>query len=173
MLILFLLPAFLLSCLAVQTYKSAAGEWSSSRDGLLKGILLFGALLAVVTEGLSALSIVNEVSLSIAWLLITLLLSGLIYKRRKFISVNLPEIKLRTPGHLFLLLVGFILFIPLIVGLLSPPNNWDSQTYHMARVVHWIQNGHLAHYLSHITRQHYQPPFAEMVILHLQILSRR
>jgi len=44
-------------------------------------------------------------------------------------------------------------------------------TYHMARVAHWIQNQTVAHYPTHITRQFYQPPWAEYAIMHLQILS--
>ncbi|MDJ1469751.1 glycosyltransferase family 39 protein [Cytophagaceae bacterium DM2B3-1] len=44
-------------------------------------------------------------------------------------------------------------------------------TYHMARVMHWVQNKSIDHYPSHVLRQHYQPPFTEYIILHLQILN--
>ncbi len=77
----------------------------------------------------------------------------------------------KFPAWLLLAGSAAILSVVLVTGMLSPPNNWDSMTYHMARVAHWMQNGHLLHYPSHIIRQHYQPPFAELIILHLQILS--
>lgn len=44
-------------------------------------------------------------------------------------------------------------------------------TYHMSRVVHWIQNRSIAHYPTHITRQLHQSPWTEYAILHFQILS--
>ena len=79
-------------------------------------------------------------------------------------SVTIPE-KLKIA---FVFTLCFALFV---IALVSPPNNWDSMTYHMARVMYWMQNGTLRHYPSSIIRQHYQAPFAESVILHLQTLS--
>ncbi|MDJ1504455.1 hypothetical protein [Xanthocytophaga agilis] len=67
--------------------------------------------------------------------------------------------------------IGSLLILLFAIGLMTPPNTWDSMTYHMARVMHWIQNQSVDHYPSHIIRQHYQPPFAEYIILHLQLLS--
>jgi hypothetical protein len=59
----------------------------------------------------------------------------------------------------------------LVVAWLSPPQSSDSIGYHMARVMHWIQNGSLAHYPTADPPQLFEPPFAEMVRLHLQLLS--
>ena len=44
-------------------------------------------------------------------------------------------------------------------------------TYHMSRVVHWIQNKSVWHYPTHILRQIELNPWAEFAITHLQILS--
>ena len=44
-------------------------------------------------------------------------------------------------------------------------------TYHLSRVMHWIQNQSLAFYPTTIPRQLYLGPGAEILILHLQILS--
>jgi hypothetical protein len=44
-------------------------------------------------------------------------------------------------------------------------------TYHMSRVMHWLQNGRLDHYPTYYTPQLYHPPWAEIAIAHLQILS--
>lgn len=64
----------------------------------------------------------------------------------------------------------FCLFLLLIV---SPPNNWDSMTYHMSRVAHWIQNHSVAHYPTYNLPQLFHPPFNSFTIMHLQILSGR
>lgn len=71
---------------------------------------------------------------------------------------------------------GFQLLFPLLVlvGLtawLYPPNNYDSLTYHMGRVAHWIQNGSIDYYPTIIDRQNQMGPGAEYLILFLQVLS--
>jgi hypothetical protein len=53
----------------------------------------------------------------------------------------------------------------LIVALWAPPNNWDSMTYHMARIAEWYDHGSVAFYPTAIDRQLWQPPFAEYLIL--------
>lgn len=50
------------------------------------------------------------------------------------------------------------------------PNNWDSMTYHLARIMHWQQNHTVADYATNIDRQVQMPPFAEYILLNLQIL---
>jgi len=57
-------------------------------------------------------------------------------------------------------------------GLLYPPTNWDSMTYHLPRIMQWIQHGSLAYYPTHIVRQLYQPPFAEYAILQTVLLNK-
>ncbi|MEM7552630.1 MAG: glycosyltransferase family 39 protein, partial [Cyanobacteria bacterium P01_A01_bin.84] len=44
-------------------------------------------------------------------------------------------------------------------------------TYHMSRVIHWMQNRSVAHYPTYIVRQVDTPPLAGFIITHLQILS--
>jgi hypothetical protein len=50
------------------------------------------------------------------------------------------------------------------------PNNWDSMTYHLARVAHWIQNGSVAPYPTHVARQVLFGPGAEYLLLVLQLI---
>jgi hypothetical protein len=52
------------------------------------------------------------------------------------------------------------------------PNNWDSMTYHLARVAYWLQNGSVAAYPTNIARQITLPPGAEYLLLALQAISR-
>ena len=72
---------------------------------------------------------------------------------------------------LSVLLLSCVLSITLYVALQYPPNNWDSMTYHMARVAHWIQNGSIDVFPTANDRQTHNPPLAEVGILHLQLLG--
>lgn len=69
------------------------------------------------------------------------------------------------------LFVAPLLIILLCTALVYPPNNFDSMTYHMARVVYWIQNGSVAYYPTPYDPQNLMSPGAEYVILLLQLLS--
>ena len=64
-----------------------------------------------------------------------------------------------------------MLLTTLIIALISPPNNWDSMTYHMSRVEYWIQNKAIFFFKTNNPRQNVLAPFSEFLILHLQILS--
>jgi 4-amino-4-deoxy-L-arabinose transferase-like glycosyltransferase len=55
------------------------------------------------------------------------------------------------------------------LALVYPPNNWDAMTYHLPRVMHWIQQQSVAHFPTSNLRQLYQPPLAEYFITHLHL----
>ena len=64
-----------------------------------------------------------------------------------------------------------MLLTTLVTALISPPNNWDSMTYHMSRVEYWIQNKGIRFFTTNNPRQNIFAPFSEFFILHFQILS--
>lgn len=51
------------------------------------------------------------------------------------------------------------------------PNNWDSMTYHLARVAHWIQHRSVEDYPTGISRQNVLTPGAEYLLLVLQSIA--
>ena len=91
----------------------------------------------------------------------------------------LARIKIALATHLFpdrvataAVAAGLLLLaLNLLVALVAPPNAWDGLTYHLPRVMHWLQNQSLAHYPTHILRQLWMNPFAEECILHAQSLA--
>ena len=85
------------------------------------------------------------------------------------------SLKPRYSSNSFITLFRFfiiaILILTLLTALIYPPNTPDSLSYHMSKVMHWIQNGNVEFYSTSITRQLYLSPFSEFVILHLQLLT--
>lgn len=61
----------------------------------------------------------------------------------------------------------------LILAITSPPNNWDSMTYHLPRVMNWIQNGSVEHYATSNGRQVVQPPLSSYATLQSIITTRQ
>lgn len=72
-----------------------------------------------------------------------------------------------APWHLLVPLILFILLAATLFG----PNNYDSLTYHMARVVHWMQNHSVDYYGTINDRQNAMGPGAEYLILFFQLLT--
>src|SRR5437868_2919426 len=66
---------------------------------------------------------------------------------------------------------GAFAAVTLVVAVLAPPNNWDSMTYHMARVAHWLANGSVRHYPTAYPTQLFMPPFAGYAIATIQSLA--
>jgi hypothetical protein len=68
----------------------------------------------------------------------------------------------------------YILLLLLSTGIIAwaaPPNTFDSMTYHMSRVMHWIQNQSVDFYPTTILRQLLSAPWAEYAILHTVVLG--
>ena len=150
------------------------------RSSILSATVVCGVFITVTTEFLSFFRLLKFFPVLLSWLSLTIGL-GIIYYR--LIGSKKDNSLFNNPGKIFKenkislfprLLLGGVAFIVVTIGLIAliaPPNTWDSMTYHMSRVVHWIQNHSIANYPTYNLPQLFHPPFAEFVIMHLQILS--
>jgi hypothetical protein len=59
----------------------------------------------------------------------------------------------------------------LLIALLAAPNNFDSMTYHLSRVMHWQQQRSLAYFPTPNLRELHAGPWAETAMLQFQILA--
>jgi hypothetical protein len=145
----------------------------SLRECFLFIAIVWGVSVTTITEILSAFSLITFGWLVVFWCVILLGATCFVItlmKRQRLIVLS-PS--LRLPFRAVPFLSGLVLIVVLtgVTAFLSPPNNWDSMTYHMSRVVHWIQDRNVSFYPTHIPRQLFLNPWAEFAIMHLQILS--
>lgn len=140
-----------------------------NREKFLYALVIWGVYIFCVTELLSFFHFITFSAILISWILFILACCIVFFLNKNKIN-RFP--KFRHNIALYLVLATIILStLPLITGLIYPPNNWDSMTYHLPRIEHWIQNQSLAMYPTTIERQNASSPFAEMILLHLRILS--
>lgn len=176
--------AIILPLIAFLGIYLAAGIFApvrSKKELFIIAFLLFSAFVVGNTEMLSLLKTINYWGILVSWLILAIALLSYIISQRSsaslFIKAN--QIALKT-GFQKLTVVNKILIIVVTVlltgifaqALLYPPNNWDSMTYHMARIPSWLAHQSVAHYPTDIIRQLYQPPFAEYVIMHFSVLAK-
>lgn len=143
------------------------------RDDILVAVLATGASLAVATEALSLFHSLTRPAILAFWL--TAVATAAITLAVRWRNAGPPA------PHRFPLLdltdrgmlagIALIATILLVVAWLAPPQSPDAVSYHMGRVMHWAQNASVAPYPTHDSRQLYHPPFAEMVQLHLYLLT--
>lgn len=158
----------LAACLGIwRVFATKTGEW---RHSLALSTVAMGVLVALGTEVLSLLNgvtIAGYLTLYAAYGVGLVLVSGRL-RKSGHVTPDLPWYWLRDPWVVISVAISGVL---LMLAIVSPPNNWDSMTYHMARVAHWAAQGNVAYYATHIDRQLFLQPWAEYAILQGYVLS--
>lgn len=166
MLALALLPllAGILVLLAVHRWRSR----DLAEDALVSAVVI-GVLVAAIGEVLSALRLLTPGGVRGSWVLVALVSAGA-WRIGPHHETSPPRaVATDTPWTFWA--AGTVALVLLAMALLSPPNTWDAMSYHMSRVLHWIQNRSLDPYPTHIMRQIYMPPWSGLAIVQLQLLA--
>ncbi len=143
------------------------------RTAILSAAIVWGTVISLSTEILSLFKLVSFEWVFGLWLVGDILLL-IIYLKLNSVKSDIRSNNDSELSGFLLWLLGGVSFIFAAVGLIaivSPPNNWDSMTYHMSRVAHWMQHRSVAHYPTSYVPQLYHPPGAEFAIMHFQIIS--
>ena len=153
-------------------------NYKSWRESFLSGAISWGILFVFITELLNLGKLITSNWLVLAWLFINLILIFILgkfyYKKTNKIELNKylkHKFKLSLVSKLLLCSIAFILSMIALTALIAAPNNWDSMSYHLARVVNWVQNHSVDYYPTSYLPQLYQKPFSGYAIMHFQILS--
>ncbi|MGA3132469.1 MAG: glycosyltransferase 87 family protein [Terracidiphilus sp.] len=147
------------------------------REVFLYAVVVWAALTFAFTELLSLVSALNSVYLAVSWGCADLILVFLWLRSRHKPALNPPArfwslAKGLSRGQRALLVwIAFSLTVTALIAVVAPPNNYDSMTYHMGRVVHWWADQTIAFYPTNIQRQLYSNPLAEYIILQFLVLS--
>jgi len=158
-----LLGALPLFCLLLTIFclrKTAAHPF----DALMRGSLVWAFALVMVSNILSALTL-----LSFPWLLIYWIVYSAFFALRLYREKPARLVWPKPDGHMRVL--ACIALLTLITATLYPPTTVDTMTYHLPKVMHWQQNNSLEHYYTSILRQTGLSPFAELVVFHSFVLS--
>lgn len=139
------------------------------RENLIRKVIFFSLLIIISTELLSYFSNINSANIKIFWIsVITILIISFFLFKKKFIFLeNLIDVKKYFNFELFI--ISVILILTLINSIIYPPNTLDALSYHMPKIMHWIQNENINFYPTNDLRQLILAPFSEFVILHLYL----
>lgn len=142
-----------------------------------KSLLIFEAFVVLFANVLSIGSNLNRWTVFAVWMVVFVVFVGLgIRKHKKEYfrlqqKPNFDENPLSSVERA-LLAGSVILVLVLLVGaIFTVPYNYDSMTYHLARIGRWIDHGNVNYYLTNIDRQLYSPVLSEYNMLYLFLLS--
>lgn len=158
------------------TIKSKADNLYQVQPGVTKlhitdMAIFIGTATVAITELLSLGDLITRPAIAISWLIV-LSIAITIYKKPLIASLRLSPNGDRDPTKtaLFIFLYSACA-LTLLISLIYPPNNFDSMTYHMARVAHWTQDMSVKFFRTGNVRQVLSGPGAEYAILHTYILT--
>ncbi|WP_320069016.1 hypothetical protein [Micromonospora sp. RTGN7] len=155
------------------------------RLAVVRAAVVTGAFAVLTVELLGALRLLTLPAFAVAWLLLLAVAAGAVWLRRhrnggrgpaaaaRAARAGLAD-RWRTAGRgerLLIGTVGGLVLVELLIALLAEPNNFDSQTYHLPKVEHWVAQGDLDFWPTMIHRQVTIPPGAEYLLLHLRLFT--
>ena len=149
-------------------------RWTSrgSREALLVAAVFNGLFAAAVAELAGAAHLFGSAAVRAAWTLFALALAGAFFAARRASAPEIPAAVAADRSRTAL--VSGLALLAAAVALTAwaaAPNNWDSMTYHLPRVAHWIQNASLAHYPTNVIRQLTLAPGAEYAVAEVTLLA--
>jgi 4-amino-4-deoxy-L-arabinose transferase-like glycosyltransferase len=142
------------------------------RFSFLLASVVWGSLVTLFTEVTSLAGAFTFRPVVALWAVTCAGLALAIALRRRPVRTGVRHLR-RWPRPARALLAGVVGIVGVvwIVAIVSPSNSHDGLTYHMARVVHWIQNETVAPYPTSNPRQTAFGPWAEYAIAQFQLLS--
>lgn len=160
-------------------------QWKQKQEDIFEAfsrtLLLFSLLLLAITNLLSCFHGCTRIGIFVSWLLVCFLTAtryvvkfGLALPERKHplkegMQKYLSGCSLMTK---IMLCLCAVLCVVLFAGaLFTVPHNYDSMTYHLGRVAHWMDQGSVNHFVTNIDRQLYSPVLSEYYLLHIMLLS--
>ena len=177
-----IIPAVLIAL-----YQYIKNTTKEGPEALARLVAVFEVLVLLLTNFFSLFHGIRQIPMFLGWLavlFVTILLTvkrfgteGLLWNKKSPLQkkgvCGLLKKNERDWFIMTLLIVMGVLSLILLVGaIFTVPYNYDSMTYHLARIGHWLDNGSVAHYVSNVDRQIYSPVLAEYNLLQLMVLSQ-
>lgn len=165
---MFLLPAATLALL----FAAIWFRFGDARRALVGALVGFQALVWIGAEGLSLFGAVGFWGIASFWLIAAVALGKVAWASRPRPSADQAQPKPASESlPFFPAAIGLLLAVNLGVAIGAAPNTSDSMTYHLPRIMHWLERGSVAHFPAHDVRLVALTPGAEYAIMHLMALT--
>lgn len=153
-------------------------EQSLGRVVLCAGISWY-LVLVIITEFNSLIKTLHSTGVTLSWCLFVAVCLGLYFLETKnmrlsqspMIALKQDENHRSVVDNLILILLIVVIGATGAIALTAAPNNYDSMTTHLSRVIFWMQNSGVQPFQTPTVPQAAYPPAAEYGLLHIMLLS--
>jgi hypothetical protein len=159
-----LLGYLLLICLA----RHRGADW---RQSFVTAALIWGVVTIFLTETLSLVHGLQASWIALIWAFIDITLFILVFRHLRLRRAWRGDRKVRGFDAVWVGGIAIILFLTALIALVAPPNQIDVMSYHLPRIIFWLQNRSVAFYPTDDERQLNQPPGTEYGVLQVHALS--
>ena len=118
--------------------------------------LIWSSSLVIYSEVLGLLDAFNKKNFALFWFITFLSLISLIFLKYSEFKEKFSKMQ---SNKIIIVLLALFFFIIFYSGLIYPPNNYDSLTYHLPRFLYWIQSENLDFFATNNLRQLFSGPF--------------
>src|SRR4051794_26791316 len=134
--------------------------------GILRWLTVLAAATVIITEFLSLFHWIDATRVAVAW---SVVLPALLLVRPLRFHIAIPRLRPFPAAAVAVIagLAGLLFFTPL----LSPPQKAGTMSYHLPRVLHWMQNRSVAFFPTSFLNLIMLQPAAEYMMLHAYVLS--
>ncbi|OZI07505.1 hypothetical protein BWI93_14295 [Siphonobacter sp. BAB-5385] len=166
--------------LRYQSELRTSGIYTASRLALIQTLLVHAVLVFIYSETFSAFNQLNTRTATAFWLVISGIWIGLGIRSKMFKTkdlylqlIQIFRFSAFPTVYKFIFWVAILFFIaPLgLLAVYSTPNNYDSNSYHITRILVWLLNQNLDHFPTTHIQQLYHNVFAEYLILQVFLLT--
>ncbi|MET7392393.1 hypothetical protein ABZS66_02710 [Dactylosporangium sp. NPDC005572] len=140
-----------------------------TRLALIRAGIVVAVVAVLAVEVLSLFDALHRVSVAVLWLLGLAFAVAALRRARPAWRPFWRDLG-RLERSMVVALGGFFL-VDLVIAVVAPPNNFDSQTYHLPKIEHWVAHGNVDFYPTIADRQLAMAPGAEYLLLHLRLLT--
>jgi hypothetical protein len=167
---------FVVSVAALLSRQSPETGAAVLRESLLIASVVSGVWVVTGTEVLSLWHRLSPLPALLWWMVPTLALAAVVLRcgRHWRPDVRRGRTAAADRDGLGLCLVGAVVLVLLVTGavaVVTPPNNFDSNVYHLPRQIYWIQQASVEHYAASRPKQLMMPPMAEFIGTHFLLLA--
>ncbi|NIJ55519.1 ArnT family glycosyltransferase [Dyadobacter arcticus] len=178
-----LLPISVILIFALYYLKfTSSGLYTRVRQGFIFSLVTNAILVFAYNELFSPFNALNTTTAVIFWFVENVSLLALLFYWHKTGQVQIPELGtlkkviglagLTKINKVIIILALLIYILPLLfLAIYPPPNNFDSHSYHLNRILYWVNDGNLDHFPSVHLQQLYLNVFAEYLALDTVLLS--
>ncbi len=160
--------------------RPSGAAFAPVRLALVRAAVLVGALTVVSVEIIGALGALTLASAALTWGFA--FVASVTLATRRWFRDGRPRPRLAARARRFwtgssrserALVAAVVLLVlaELLIALWYPPNNYDSMTYHLPKIEHWVAQRDVGFFATRIHRQDSFAPGAEYLLLQLRLLT--